>query len=305
MHAVAPGTLGRIQRLVGTIDRGLRHAFTVAAGGHAHADGQPQRLAFPFNHQPLHRLAQALTHLARGRAAVAGQDGHEFLAPVAAEDVPFLQRRGQRPGHRAQAVIAGRMPVAVVDELEPVQIDKQYRQGQAVAIGFGKTAHQPLVHRAAVEAAGQRIQLRGLAQLDGSNRLVHLHLGGAAELAGQRHFIRGQTLPAFLTQQQRAPGGRPELEWNQRFCQHLRPGAERLLQCQPGPHLPPQHQQSIAQVGHRGVMGAGRLHQQQAVAVIAVGHHHQFRHWKQRQQVGRHDLESLPGHFALPHLAQF
>src|SRR5690606_4238543 len=120
---------------------------------------------------------------ARGRATATGQDRDEFLAAVAAEQVALLQRGAQRARHLAQAGIAAGVAVAVVDRLEVVQVDEQHRDRLARARTLGEGPRQPVVYRAPVEAAGQRVEFGRAAQLDRGHGLVQVQQRLAREVA--------------------------------------------------------------------------------------------------------------------------
>ena len=90
------------------------------------------------------------------------QQGDEFLAAIAAEQVGRAQLLAQRSGHRDQCLVSRRMAVAVVQGLEVVEVEKQHgdRPGQAL-VEHVKRRFGP---RPSVEQAGERVAVGQLAR---------------------------------------------------------------------------------------------------------------------------------------------
>jgi len=55
------------------------------------------------------------------------QHDRELLAAVARCDVAFAQARAEDAGEDAECLVAGRMPVSVVEVLEMIEVDHQHR----------------------------------------------------------------------------------------------------------------------------------------------------------------------------------
>ena len=86
-----------------------------------------------------------------------GQDQHEFLAAVPADQVAGPQVRRDRLGDAAQDDVAGGVAVGVVDGLEVVDIDERDRQRALVArraLDFGEQVGEQGL---AVDDAGQAV----------------------------------------------------------------------------------------------------------------------------------------------------
>ena len=90
-----------------------------------------------------------------------GQDQHELLAAVAADQVGRAQVGGERLGDAAQDDVAGRVAVRVVDGLEVVDVDEGDRQRAARSGSARSTSvKQRGQQRLAVGDAGQAVDRR-------------------------------------------------------------------------------------------------------------------------------------------------
>src|SRR3546814_12133906 len=67
-------------------------------------------------------------------------------------------------------MVAAGMTIFVADCLEMVHVDEQHRNRLPVALGLSEAAHQPLVDGAAIERAGQGVELGRAPQLDRGQR---------------------------------------------------------------------------------------------------------------------------------------
>jgi hypothetical protein len=77
-----------------------------------------------------------------------------------------LPRRGpQRVGHRAQGLIAGIVPVLVVELLQAVQVDEEHHQPARGAGDAGHVALEGIQGRAAVQQPGEAVVDGTLLQL--------------------------------------------------------------------------------------------------------------------------------------------
>ena len=89
--------------------------------------GQPE-LATVDAHGLLEAGGDALGDLDRERRLVdAGQQDRELVAAQAGDGVPGTHRVGEPGRHLAQHLVAGAVPVGVVDLLEPVEVAEQHR----------------------------------------------------------------------------------------------------------------------------------------------------------------------------------
>ena len=88
--------------------------------------------------RPLDEVAELLRQGGRVVDAGLGQEEHELLAAVAADDVGRPQVGPDRLGDAAQDDVAGGVAVRVVDLLEVVDVDERDRQGPVVAATPGR-----------------------------------------------------------------------------------------------------------------------------------------------------------------------
>lgn len=127
---VAPGPLGAKQRLVGIVDQlcEARHLCIGFADAGAHGE---QEAVSEHGHRA-DQPAQALHHRFRaGGIAVAQQ--REFVAAATPGQIAFADGLTDPAGQRAQRLVAGGVPMAVVDLLE--QVDVQHHRGKRSSRG--------------------------------------------------------------------------------------------------------------------------------------------------------------------------
>ncbi len=146
-------------------------------GGHAHGQRAVQRLARGVEHEQLHRPADALGQ-GQGRLGVGvGRHHGEFLSAIARRDVRTAHRARQNGPHPAQHLVAHCVAVGVVDPLEVVHVQHEYRTGLPGADGHVHQA-RALAHQVApVGQPGELVRHRRALQL--GHRVVHLLLHGA------------------------------------------------------------------------------------------------------------------------------
>ncbi len=96
----------------------------------------------------------------------AGSTTTNSSPPKRAEQRVLVRPQGmaQRARRPAQALVADQVAVAVVDQLEVVQVDHQQRQRPAVLPRLSQQRLEPVAEVAAVVQSGQRIALAGFAQ---------------------------------------------------------------------------------------------------------------------------------------------
>ena len=70
----------------------------------------------------------------------------------------------KRPCRRLDGVVAGLVPVGVVDGLEPVEVDEQQHDGRVVAAGAGQFLVDSIERGFPVQQAGQPVAGRDLVQ---------------------------------------------------------------------------------------------------------------------------------------------
>ena len=118
-------------------------------------------------------VAQAVGGHERVGGVGVRQDDRELVAADAEGTVAVAQRVADAVGHAHEQAVAGRMALAVVDDLEVVEVDEQQRDGHLVATVELELAVELLLERAVVAEAGEAVVQRVLARL----AVEHLELG--------------------------------------------------------------------------------------------------------------------------------
>ena len=121
-------------------------------------------------------VAHALRDALRQRAGLldrrARQDHHELLAAVAGDEVAGAGVLAQHGGDLLQRLVAVRVPEAVVDGLEEVEVHHEQREGEAVAGGALRLDGQGLLEVPVVVEAGQAVGHGAPPQLLGRPRVL-------------------------------------------------------------------------------------------------------------------------------------
>ena len=170
------GCLLQVELRVGAHDELVARAAVLREGRDAHADGhartrspRPERLDL--------RL-QAIRHGARLGPPEPRQERGELVAAVPVDAVARLDadRGGERVRHRHEEPVAGRMAEAVVEDLEPVEVEHEQgeRPGEGRPAGALEERGQVGLERPVVQRAGERVALRAqlgrMSRLDGLDR---------------------------------------------------------------------------------------------------------------------------------------
>ena len=159
------GVLGAVHRQVGVADDVL--ARSVRIGGHGHADAGSGKHVLPIERQrQFGHLLHAFGHPHRvERFPDAIEEHGEFIATKTRQrrlgdrrraghtrdHVVGPHGRGQPLGEHHEQAIAGGVPQAVVDVLEPVEVDKQHRELVVLAARpASKGAVQPFLEQGAI-----------------------------------------------------------------------------------------------------------------------------------------------------------
>ena len=90
------------------------------------------------------------------------QQHDELLAADTRDEIIAAHRRHETRGHALQDPVAGTVAVAVIDDLEVVQIPQQHDKGQVGARLLGDFLRETLFERFAIGDSGQRIDSRAL-----------------------------------------------------------------------------------------------------------------------------------------------
>src|SRR5205814_6047120 len=105
----------------------------------------------------LERRAQPLGEVLRALDVRAREEDRELLAAPARDVVNLSYRLEDGLGELPQDEVAGRMPVAVVDRLEVVEVGEDQRERIAEPLGPPQLLPQDLMAPAAVREAGQAV----------------------------------------------------------------------------------------------------------------------------------------------------
>jgi hypothetical protein len=106
------------------------------------------------------RFAHALADLERHALGRVAQQDHELLAAVASRDVVVADRPDDRAPDRLEHDVAGGVAEAVVEELEPIDVDHEHADAVLCASALGQQPAE-LVEVASVRQAGEGVG-RGL-----------------------------------------------------------------------------------------------------------------------------------------------
>src|SRR5208337_1636186 len=159
---IAAGFLGSIESFVGPPEQfGGTGAGQVREGRHTNAGRHRDGISVFVDPELLDCRAKTLgkPHR-RGDFAIRGNH-HELLASVTGDEVARADYPGQGCGRLAQHGVTGRMPVAIVDRLEMIEIRDHHRQRSAAA-----AAGRPLPGKAIVKdtsAGTNGLEMRSLA----------------------------------------------------------------------------------------------------------------------------------------------
>src|SRR3984885_1565549 len=160
-HAVLARPLGRVQSLIGQLHQLKPILERFIHRGHPYADRQRFILPILCRHSLHHTPGQP--H--RAIFAALRQQHHKLFAAVPSRKVRQSHRRSQNRPQATQHLITRRMSPPIVDRLEVVHIDQQYRKLPLPSARHRKLHHQPLLKRPAIPQTSQLIGHRKLPQL--------------------------------------------------------------------------------------------------------------------------------------------
>ncbi len=184
--------------------------------GHPGGEGDPEGRAVtgpePFLPERGERVGDTRDTVIAGHAVHAERD---FLAAPPRDDVVGAEGRAEHRGEPLQHPVAHRMPVPVVDPLEPVEIEQREGQRQVGLAGGGLEALHLVLELAPVRQPGERvgfgerlIQPDAIepipdagTQLGSPHRLGHVVVG-----AGREHLLDGMRVGSGGEDEHRQPG---------------------------------------------------------------------------------------------------
>ena len=174
---------------LGVVHRAVRVAHQLAQPGavirvQADADADRHVLLLAFHFQ---RQAQCVQDLLRdvGRDSRLGEGAeqhHEFVAAEAGHRILRANRLLQALGHGLQQLVAVMVAEAVVDGLEPVEVEKHQRKTLAGTIAGGNRLGDAVFQQAAVGQPRQAVVQRQVMQLlVGQAERAHQHRGAGGK----------------------------------------------------------------------------------------------------------------------------
>ena len=161
-HGVTTGLLGPVHRRVRVTDESLGVERRIGTVGQGHADtGGRDDLDAAHVERDLQAETCALGHLeclARRRQTV--EDDHELVSTDASDQIAGPSRRAEPTGHGEQQLVTQTVAVAVVDELEPVDVEEEERDEPAVLLRVGEHRIEVVLGERAVRKASERVVRR-------------------------------------------------------------------------------------------------------------------------------------------------
>ena len=135
---VATAVLGPVHGGVGVLEQRLGGGAVLRVQGHAHAGRDVDLLASQGE-----GAAERPQHLACHPDDVVlavdlAEEDRELVAAHAGDGVVFAHRLGEAPAHQLQELVADSVPQAVVDLLEPVEVDEHHRHRALALVGGGQ-----------------------------------------------------------------------------------------------------------------------------------------------------------------------
>ena len=152
----------------------------------------------------LEELGQTVGETQRRGLVARGEDHRELLAAEPADDVGAAHGLRQLARERTEHLVAGAVPVHVVDALEVVDVEHQHRDGVVNAAGTAQLGAQALVEVAMVVEAGERVCLRLMLEPRAHVRVVEGERGRVPEALGELEFLVVEGRIALPVQVQRA-----------------------------------------------------------------------------------------------------
>ena len=139
----------------------------VAAGDHRDSDRDAERQGFAVVHEDAARdqVDQPRRRVTGLGFVGMGKEDSELVAADARDDVAFAHPVGQQSRDLDQRLVAGAMAKAVVDHLQPVEVDVEHRRTCAVAAGAVDEALERAQEAAPVRQIDQRILVRERVEL--------------------------------------------------------------------------------------------------------------------------------------------
>jgi hypothetical protein len=153
---IAAPSLRFVHRAVGGRQQAIGIHPIVRAWIHSgDSDGsaeRPCRAALEYQHAD--PLAQGCR---RGGRRVGREDG-EFVSTPSSAEIGGARLRLNRAGERAKGGVTGSMPMAIVDRLEPIEVDHQHRQRRPVRSCSDKLGVDAFEKSPRIAQPGERVR---------------------------------------------------------------------------------------------------------------------------------------------------
>src|SRR5690606_15134408 len=94
------------------------------------------------------------------RAAVTWQNDRKFIATESRDEIGISQHRRQPLRYGHQHLVASEMPKAVIDGLEPIEVEQHHRKRRSVALQPPHALAEMLVEPCSIIEPRQRIVMR-------------------------------------------------------------------------------------------------------------------------------------------------
>src|SRR5215471_17736510 len=202
-HAITPRSLGGIKVGVG----GLKRIAGIGRGRRAGCPNarancyDPAGIATMLQTRSRDRCPNALRDLESAEFVGSRQHDDKFLAPIASGEIRGpLQRRLDRTRYRAQAIVASLVAVDVIENLKPVDVQKDEAEHRVLSRSPAPLAIEDLVKCAPIGKSSQAVLRRERSKLTVSRRQLVLDLLAARDVAdGQDETLAvGQFSPRGL-----------------------------------------------------------------------------------------------------------
>src|SRR6266705_562878 len=178
---------GVVQHLVRGADERVRRRAVVRKSRHPQRDGDgAEVLILVLERQFIDRLADVFRALRGDLQGSLGKKHREFLSADATRDIALANIGLQYEAEASQHHVARAVTEGVVDALEVIDVQQDYRERLGLAFGSRQLAAEGILQKTPVVQPGERIPdrlfLQGLAQIEIGKRKSDLFRNGCGEI---------------------------------------------------------------------------------------------------------------------------